>query len=161
VPLCLHRFAVQAEGIALRWRARRHPIDAPFVVARALAARVRREPWALDINQTTAGRHIGRPAPPIKRAKASARASRGQAIDPNTQRTDMTDIDKNPGAAAAQPCPLANHRAGRREPRWNDTPDAIADCAACRPQTQHWRGFPATTASREADHSQTTTNVTH
>jgi hypothetical protein len=128
-------------------------------------ARVRREPCALDINQTTAGRHIGRPAPPIKRAKASARASRGQANDPNTQRTDMTDIDKTPGAAAAQPqaqpCPLANHRAGRQATQWNDTPDAIADCRACGPQSQHWRGFPATTASREADHSRTTTNVTH
>ena len=53
-------------------------------------ARVRREPCAFEINQTTGGRHIGRPAPPIKRAKASARASRGQATDPNAQRTDMT-----------------------------------------------------------------------
>jgi hypothetical protein len=128
-------------------------------------ARVRRERWALDINQTTAGRHIGRLAPPIKRAKASARASRGQAIDPNTQRTDMTDIDKTPGAAAAQPqaqpCPLANHRAGRRTTQWNDTPDAIADCAACRPQSEHRRGLALTTAPREADHGQTTTPVTH
>lgn len=128
-------------------------------------ARVRSEPCALDINQTTAGRHIGRPAPPIKRVKASARASRGQAIDPNTQRTDMTEIDKTPGAAEpppqAQPCPLANHRAGRQTTQWNDTLDAIADCAAYRPQSQNWRGFPLTTASREADHRQTTPTATH
>jgi hypothetical protein len=43
----------------------------------------------------------------------------------------------------------------------NDTPDAIGDCRPCGPQSQHWRGFPATTASREADHRATTTNVTH
>jgi hypothetical protein len=77
----------------------------------------------------------------------------------------MTDIDSTPGAAAAQPqaqpCPLAKDRAGRQAMQWNDTPDAIADCAAWRPQSQYWRGFPATTASREADHSRTTTNVTH
>jgi hypothetical protein len=77
----------------------------------------------------------------------------------------MTDIDSTPGAAAAQPqarpCPLAKDRASRQEPQWNDTPDAMCHCAACRPQSQHWRGFPLTTASREADHRPTTTNVTH
>jgi hypothetical protein len=166
VPLSLHRFAIQAEGIALRSRARHHPIDAaPFVVARALVARVRREPCALDINQTTAGRHIGRLAPPNKRAKASARASRGQAIDPNTQRTDMTQTHQPPRPAAALPqaraCPPDDTERTVKRMQWNDTPDAIADCRACRPQSQHWRGFPATTASRDADHRPTTTNVTH
>ncbi len=77
----------------------------------------------------------------------------------------MTDIDKTPGAAAAQPqaqpCPLGSDRAGQPATQWNDTPDAIADCAACRPQSQHWRGFPATTTSHEADHAVTTTHATH
>lgn len=77
----------------------------------------------------------------------------------------MTHIDSTPGAAAAQPqaqpCPLGSDRAGQQATQWNDTPDAIADCAACRPQSQHWRGFPLTTAPREADHSRTTPTATH
>jgi hypothetical protein len=77
----------------------------------------------------------------------------------------MTHIDSTPGVAAAQPqaqpCPLDNDRAGRQTTQWNDTPDAMCHWPAWRPQTQHWRGFPLTTALREADHSRTTTNVTH
>lgn len=134
VPLSLDRFGDPGEGIALRL-ARKAPTHRRPLRGRA-------SPWlacaasrcAFDINQTTAGRHIGRLAPPIKRAKASARASRGQAIDPNTQRTDMNDIAKTPGAAAAQPqaqsCPLDSNRAGRQARQWNDTPDAMCHCAA-------------------------------
>lgn len=77
----------------------------------------------------------------------------------------MPKTDPMPRAAAAllraPPSPLDNDRAGQQAMQWNDTPDAIADCRAYGPQTQHWRGFPLTTASREADHSRTTTNVTH
>ncbi len=62
---------------------------------------------------------------------------------------------------AAPTCALDDTEPNSKQPKWNDTPDAIADCAAWRPQSQHWRGFPLTTASREADHSRTTTNVTH
>lgn len=43
----------------------------------------------------------------------------------------------------------------------NDTPDAIADCTAYRPQSQHWRGLALTTALCEADHGQTTALATH
>jgi hypothetical protein len=131
-------------------------------------ARVRREPCALDL-------HRPRQAAPARPTGAALQERRGpctpvwdasaQVHDPNTRRNLMPHIDSTPGAAAAQPqaqpCPLANHRAGRRRTQWNDTPDAIADCAACRPQSRHWRGFPLTTASHEADHSRTTTNVTH
>lgn len=77
----------------------------------------------------------------------------------------MNDIDNLPRPAAALPharaCALDDTEPNSKQPKWNDTPDAIADWRACGPQSQHWRAFPATTASREADHSQTTTNVTH
>ncbi|MCE4538230.1 hypothetical protein LXT12_13310 [Pelomonas sp. P7] len=46
-------------------------------------------------------------------------------------------------------------------PKQVPTPDAIADCAACRPQTQHWRGFALTTALIAADHRTTTSAATH
>lgn len=76
----------------------------------------------------------------------------------------MPKTDPLPRPAAALPharacAPDDTERTAKRM-QWNDTPDAIADCRACGPRTQHWRGFPATTASREADHSQTTTTVT-
>lgn len=77
----------------------------------------------------------------------------------------MTQTHQLPRAAAALPharaCPPDDTEPNSKQPQWNDTPGANADCAACRPQTQHRRGFPATTASREADHAQTTTTVTH
>lgn len=77
----------------------------------------------------------------------------------------MNDIENLPRTAAAllhaPPIPLDDTERTAKRTQWNDTPDAIADCAACRPQSQHWRGFPLTTAAREADHSRTTTNVTH
>ncbi len=62
---------------------------------------------------------------------------------------------------AAPTCALDDTERDPERTQRTDTPDAIADCAACRPQSQHWRGFPATTASREADHSRTTTHATH
>ena len=77
----------------------------------------------------------------------------------------MPQIDSTP--ALRQPSRRRSRTRSRRteqaskQPKWNDTPDAIADCRACGPQTQHWRGFPLTTASREAGHSQTTTHATH
>lgn len=61
---------------------------------------------------------------------------------------------------AAPTCPLDDTERTAKRMQWNDTPDAMCHLWAYRPQTQHWRGFPATTASREADHSQTTTTVT-
>lgn len=77
----------------------------------------------------------------------------------------MTPTDRPLRAAAAlphaRPCaPDDTERLAKRM-QWSDTPDAIADCRACGPQTQHWRGFPLTTASREADHAVTTTHATH
>jgi hypothetical protein len=62
---------------------------------------------------------------------------------------------------AAQPCPQNQAGAINKQPLWNDTPDAIADCAAYRPQTQCWCGFAPTTPHREADHGQTTALATH
>lgn len=77
----------------------------------------------------------------------------------------MTHIDSTPGVAAvqpqAQPYPPDNTERTAKRMQWNDTPDAIADWRACGPQSQHWRGFPLTTALSEAGHSQTTTTVTH
>jgi hypothetical protein len=62
---------------------------------------------------------------------------------------------------AAPTCALDDTERTTKQPKWNDTPDAIADCAACRPQSEHRRGLALTTAPREADHGQTTTPVTH
>lgn len=62
---------------------------------------------------------------------------------------------------AAPTCALDETERDPEQTQWNDTPDAIADCAACRPQSQHRRGLALTTLRREADHAQTTTNVTH
>jgi len=64
-----------------------------------------------------------------------------------------------PAAAPARaPEPARSGLAGAKR---NDTPDAIADCAACRPQSQRWRGLAPTTVLSEADHGQTTTTATH
>jgi hypothetical protein len=83
VPLCLHRFAVQAEGIALRLARTAPNTSTPPSWSREPLRLACAASHALDINQTTAGRHIGRLAPPIKRAKASARAGpRGQVSIP-------------------------------------------------------------------------------
>lgn len=77
----------------------------------------------------------------------------------------MNDIDNLPRPAAALPqaraCPLDDTESNSKQPKWNDTPDAIADCTACRPQSQQRRGLAPTTLRCEADHGQTTTNVTH
>jgi hypothetical protein len=77
----------------------------------------------------------------------------------------MTHTDDLPRSAAAllraKPSPLDDTERPVQQQKEKYTPDAIADCRACGPQSQHWRGFPLTTASREADHRPTTTNVTH
>lgn len=62
---------------------------------------------------------------------------------------------------AAPTCALDDTERDPQRPKWNDTPDAIADCAACRPQSQHRRGLALTTVPREADHAATTTHATH
>ncbi|GEM_PF-4237063 len=77
----------------------------------------------------------------------------------------MPNNDPLPRAAAALPharaCPLDNTGRDLEKPQWNDTPDAIADCAACQPQSQYRRGLALTTRPCEADHAQTTSTVTH
>lgn len=60
-----------------------------------------------------------------------------------------------------QPCALNDIEQKTKQPLWKDTPDAIVDCAACRPQSQCWRRFAPTTLWCEADHGQTTSPVTH
>jgi hypothetical protein len=128
-------------------------------------ARVHREPCALDLNRPRQAADSGRRAPPTKRAQASARASRGQAIDPIREGNLMSHIDLLPRATAAlphaPPIPLDGTAHSLKTKPWNDTPDAIADCTACRPQSQQRRGLAPTTLRCEADHGQTTTNVTH
>ncbi|MBO9689388.1 MAG: hypothetical protein J7598_22530 [Mitsuaria chitosanitabida] len=70
-----------------------------------------------------------------------------------------------PAAAALQAQPCAPGVQGKTWPSSqkaleNDTPDAIADCASCRPQSQAWRGLAPTMAPSEADHGQTTALAT-
>jgi len=62
---------------------------------------------------------------------------------------------------AAHPCALDTIRRASQKTLENDTPDAIADCAAYRPQSQQRRGLAPTTPLREADHGQTTALATH
>lgn len=51
----------------------------------------------------------------------------------------MNDIDKTPGAAAAQPqaqsCPLDDTERTAKRMQWNDTPDAMCHWPAWRPQS--------------------------
>lgn len=71
----------------------------------------------------------------------------------------------SPCAAAsslqAQPCLRLNAAQALKTPLWNDTPDAMCQCAAWRPQSQQRRGFAPTTAPCEADYGYTTAAVTH
>jgi hypothetical protein len=127
---------------------------------------VRREPCALDFKPDHGRpRDRDRPAPPCKSAEAPARLCRAQAIDPDTEGNDMTHAHLRrclPAKSPAAPtCALDETEQDPERTQWNDTPDAIADWRAYGPQSQHWRGFPLTTASREADHSQTTPIATH
>lgn len=77
----------------------------------------------------------------------------------------MPKTDPLPRTAAAllhaPPSPLDDSEPNSKQPKWNDTPDAMCHWPAWRPQSQHRRGLAPTTAPREADHARTTTHATH
>lgn len=65
----------------------------------------------------------------------------------------------------AQPCPKPapqnRQLTGLQSPEKDYTPDAIADCRPCGPQSQYWCEFAGTTRLKAMDHRQTTNSVIH
>lgn len=118
--------------------------------------------------QTTARPSQAVPAPPTPRAPWPPHARLALAIqNPHPPGSDLSTLYTltPPGLAApelqAQPCVPGKTWLPSQKALKNDTPDAIADCRPCGPQSQAWRGFTPTTPHREADHGQTTALATH